>query len=47
VWTTAVEGVNATIEVTPGSPADTVRVSIPRNGAAKLFARLKVVEPAP
>jgi hypothetical protein len=47
VWTTAVHGVNATIETTPGSPADTVRVSIPRNGAAKLFARLKVVEPAP
>lgn len=47
VWTTAVHGFNATIEVTPGSPADTVRVSIPRNGAAKLFARLKVVEPAP
>ena len=46
-WTTAVDGVNSTIQVTDASPSDTVRVSIPLNGAPALFARLKVVEPAP
>jgi hypothetical protein len=44
-WTTAVHGVNATIQVTDGSPSDTVVVTIPGNGAPKLFARLKVTDP--
>lgn len=46
-WTTAVDPANATIEVTDGTPADTVVVTIPKNGAPTLFARLKVVQPAP
>lgn len=46
-WTTAVDPINATIGVVDGSPADTVTVTIPKNGATKLFARLKVVQPTP
>jgi autotransporter-associated beta strand protein len=46
-WTTAVHGLNATIEVTDGSPSDTVFVTIPKNGAPTLFARLKVMQVVP
>ncbi len=46
-WTIAVDPDNAAIEVTDGSPADTVVVTIPKNGAPSLFVRLKVVQPAP
>ncbi|MCX6875878.1 MAG: hypothetical protein NTW21_19015 [Verrucomicrobia bacterium] len=46
-WTTAVHGTNATIQVTNGTPADTVMVTIPGNGAMMMFARLAVAEPAP
>ncbi len=42
MWTTANAG-NATIQVTPGTTADTVTVTIPRSTNSKLFARLKVV----
>jgi len=38
---------NATIQITDGSPSDTVIVTIPKNGAPTLFARLKVVQAAP
>ena len=44
-WTTAEDGVNATIMVTPGDPAATVTVTIPKNGRSTLFARLKVIQP--
>jgi len=46
-WTTAVHGTNATITVTDAGASETITVTIPKNGAAKLFARLKVVEPTP
>jgi hypothetical protein len=46
-WTTAVDPGNATITVVDGTPADTVTVTIPKNGATHLFARLKVVQPTP
>jgi hypothetical protein len=46
-WTIAVAPDNATIEVTDGTPADTVKVTIPKNGAPSQFVRLKVVEPVP
>lgn len=46
-WTTAVDPTNATIFVNGGSPADTITVTIPKNGAPALFARLKVIEPTP
>ena len=44
-WTTAVDGVNATIVVTPGDPAATVTVTIPQGAKRELFARLKVTQP--
>ena len=44
-WTTAVDGVNATIVVTPGDPAATVTVSIPQGPNSIGFARLKVTQP--
>jgi len=40
-WSTAAAG-NATIEVFDGTPADTVRVTIPKGANSRLFARLKV-----
>ncbi|MEI7908416.1 MAG: chitobiase/beta-hexosaminidase C-terminal domain-containing protein [Verrucomicrobiota bacterium] len=51
-WTTAMDPGNATITEAPalpvnGSPAHTVTVTLPKNGATQLFARLKVVQPAP
>lgn len=46
-WTTAVHGSNATITATDAGDFETVTVTIPKNGAATLFARLKVVESAP
>jgi len=44
-WTTAVDPGNATIEVTPGSQADTVKVTIPLGTNRQLFVRLKVTAP--
>jgi len=44
MWTTAVDGVNATIVVTPGDPAATVVVTIPKGANPELFARLKVTQ---
>lgn len=44
-WTTAVAPTNATITVTPGTPADTVTVTVPRGSNTKMFARLKVTKP--
>jgi hypothetical protein len=44
-WTTAVDPGNATIEVSPGSPAATVTVRIPMGSNTAMFGRLKVVEP--
>ena len=44
-WTTAVNGVNATIVVTPGATAATVTVTIPKGAANQMFARLKVTQP--
>ena len=51
-WATAVDPGTATITEAPalpvnGSPAHTVTVTIPKNGATHLFARLKVVQPTP
>ncbi|MEY4243904.1 MAG: hypothetical protein RLZZ245_1489, partial [Verrucomicrobiota bacterium] len=43
-WTTAIAGGNAEIRITDGTPADTVEVSIPRNGSTRIFARLKVTK---
>jgi microcystin-dependent protein len=44
-WTTAVHGVNGvTIQTTDGTPSDTVTVTIPRNSATRIFARLRVSE---
>jgi hypothetical protein len=43
-WTTAVNGTNATIQVSNGTPMDTVTVTIPRSGASRMFARLKVTQ---
>jgi len=44
-WTTASDPANATIVVTPGTPSDTVTVTIPVSANAKTFARLKVAKP--
>jgi len=44
-WTTAVNGVNATIVVTPGATAAAVTVTIPKGAAQQMFARLKVIRP--
>jgi hypothetical protein len=46
-WTTAVHGSNATIIVNDDGDFDIVTATIPKNGAPTLFARLKVMEPAP
>ena len=46
-WTTAQAGSNAEIQITDGTPADTVEVSIPRTGSTRLFVRLKVSQRAP
>ena len=46
-WTTAVAGANANIQVTDNGTTHTVAVSIPKLGAAKLFVRLRVVQPSP
>jgi autotransporter-associated beta strand protein len=45
-WSTAVNGTNATIQVSNGTPMDTVTVTvtIPRSGASRMFARLKVTQ---
>ena len=40
-WTTAVDGANATIRVDDWYLTDTVTVFIPRNGADKMFVRLR------
>lgn len=44
-WTTAVDPGNATIEVSPGSPAATVTVRIPMESNTLMFGRMKVLEP--
>lgn len=44
-WTTAVDPDNATISVTPGTPAATVVVTIPKGRNPTMFTRLRV--PAP
>jgi lysophospholipase L1-like esterase len=44
-WTTAVDPDNADIEITPGTPADTIRVTIPMGANTEMFARLKVTNP--
>lgn len=46
-WTTAVHGTNATITVIDAGTSETITVTIPKNGSTALFARLKVIEPAP
>jgi hypothetical protein len=46
-WTVAQHGVNASISAVDGGSFETVTVTIPKNGASTLFARLKVMEPAP
>jgi hypothetical protein len=48
-WITAVDGVNATITAAliPGAGADMVTVAIPAAGLPRLFARLRVEQPAP
>jgi hypothetical protein len=45
-WTQADE-LNATIDVEEGEDADTITVKIPKGAETKLFARLRVVDPAP
>ncbi len=42
-WTTATDPGNATISITPGSPADTVTVTIP--GGPRMFTRLRLTQP--
>ena len=44
-WTTAVDPDNADIEVVPGTPADTITVTIPMGANTEMFARLKVTNP--
>jgi hypothetical protein len=44
-WTVAADPGNATIEVIDNGATDTVTVTIPRNGAPRLFVRLRVMEP--
>ena len=44
-WTTAVDPDNADIEITPGTPADTITVTIPMGANTEMFARLKVTNP--
>jgi hypothetical protein len=46
-WTTAVHGTNATITVTDTGASETITVTLPKNGASRRFARLKVVQAAP
>jgi hypothetical protein len=44
-WATAVHGAGGvTIQTTGATPSDTVTVTIPRNGAARIFARLRASE---
>jgi GH43 family beta-xylosidase len=45
-WTAATAGGNASIEVIPGTVADTVHTRIPTGSASRFFARLRVT-PAP
>ena len=46
-WTLAQHGVNASISAVDGGTFETVTVTIPKNGAARLFARLVVPPPTP
>jgi len=46
-WTTAQHNVNATIAVVDAGAFETVTVTIPKNGAPTLFARLVVAAPSP
>jgi hypothetical protein len=43
-WTTATE-LNSTIDIDEGEDSDTIIVTIPKNGAPRLFARLLAVDP--
>jgi len=46
-WTVAQHGVNASISAVDGGTFETVTVTIPKNGAPTLFARLRVVQAVP